>query len=309
MNYYEHHLGDYAQATAHLSFVEDAAYSRLLRKYYAEEKPLPADLRAVQRLVGARTDEEREAVQVVLEEFFLLEEDGWHNKRADSEIAKVQAKSKKAKKSAEARWNSNGSLEDFQGESERNANASNFDANASKSHAKASSEHGKRNALQSPVTSNQTPEDQKQAAPSSAAEPPTDLLGQRPPADLKTARAQRLAQVTDEAIASFNASGLVKANGGLLSNVSASVGREKRQQQVSRCLRTARAICAENYGGQTITAEFWVDYWAECSRDEHKSGRKGGGRDHQNWLPSFEYLTREDTMIAVYDRASAEDAA
>ncbi|UPU47782.1 YdaU family protein [Xanthomonas translucens] len=115
MNYYEHHLGDYAQATAHLSFVEDAAYSRLLRKYYAEEKPLPADLRAVQRLVGARTDEEREAVQVVLEEFFLLEEDGWHNKRADSEIAKVQAKSKKAKKSAEARWNSNGSLEDFQG--------------------------------------------------------------------------------------------------------------------------------------------------------------------------------------------------
>ena len=46
MNYYEHHIGDYAQATAHLTFVEDAAYSRLIRKYYAEERPLPADLAA-----------------------------------------------------------------------------------------------------------------------------------------------------------------------------------------------------------------------------------------------------------------------
>ena len=44
MNYYEHHLGDYAEATAHLSFVEDAAYSRLMRKAYATEK------RTVERL-------------------------------------------------------------------------------------------------------------------------------------------------------------------------------------------------------------------------------------------------------------------
>ncbi len=36
-------------ATAHLTFFEDAAYSRLIRKYYAEERPLPADLAAVQR--------------------------------------------------------------------------------------------------------------------------------------------------------------------------------------------------------------------------------------------------------------------
>ena len=92
MNYYEHHLGDYAQATAHLTFVEDAAYSRMLRKYYAEEKPLPVELRAVQRLVAARTDEEREAVEVVLAEFFTLESDGWHNKRADKVIQAYHGK-------------------------------------------------------------------------------------------------------------------------------------------------------------------------------------------------------------------------
>ena len=48
INYYEHHIGDYAEATGHLSFVEDAAYSRLIRKYYASESPLPEDLKQVQ---------------------------------------------------------------------------------------------------------------------------------------------------------------------------------------------------------------------------------------------------------------------
>jgi len=91
MNYFELHIGDYVEATGHLSFVEDAAYSRLLRKYYATERPLPADLKAVQRLVGARTKEEREAVAIVLEEFFDLRDDGWHNDRCDEEIAKYQA--------------------------------------------------------------------------------------------------------------------------------------------------------------------------------------------------------------------------
>lgn len=93
MNYYEHHVGDYAEATSHLTFIEDAAYSRLIRKYYAQEKPLPADLKAVQRLVGARTKEEREAVDTVLNEFFQLDEDGWHNGRCDAEIARYLDKS------------------------------------------------------------------------------------------------------------------------------------------------------------------------------------------------------------------------
>lgn len=89
MNFYKHHIGDYDQATRHLSFVEDAAYSRLIRKYYAEEKPLPADVKQVQRLVGARARDEKEAVETVLGEFFVLEADGWHNKRCDEELGKA----------------------------------------------------------------------------------------------------------------------------------------------------------------------------------------------------------------------------
>ncbi len=103
MNYYEHHIGDYAEATAHLSFVEDAAYSRLIRKYYAQEKALPADLKAVQRLVGARTKEEKEAVETVLAEFFELQDDGWHQGRCDEVIAKYleTQPEREAKKEAE----------------------------------------------------------------------------------------------------------------------------------------------------------------------------------------------------------------
>ena len=104
MNYYEHHIGDYAEATMHLTFVEDAAYSRLLRKYYATEKPLPAEIKSVQRLIGARSKEEREAVSVVLDEFFDLREDGWHNARCDAEIKSFRdgEPERKAKKANES---------------------------------------------------------------------------------------------------------------------------------------------------------------------------------------------------------------
>lgn len=115
MNYYEHHIGDYAQATAHLSFLEDAAYSRLIRKYYADERPLPTDIYAAQRLVGARSREEKISVETVLKEFFYLADDGWHNKRADIEIARYLEKSSKAAASARARWDKQ--------PCERNANA------------------------------------------------------------------------------------------------------------------------------------------------------------------------------------------
>lgn len=142
MNYYEHHIGDFAEATAHLSFVEDAAYSRLIRKYYAQEKPLPADIKAVQRLVGARSKDEREAVESVLNEFFELQADGWHQARCDAEIARYQDKQAKAKRSAQARWSAKPT------QTEGNANAS---PNAMRTHSEG-------NAHQTPDTRHQSPD-------------------------------------------------------------------------------------------------------------------------------------------------------
>jgi len=86
MNFYKHHIGDYDADTAHLSMLEDAAYSRLMRTYYRTETPIPADMKAACRLVRAISKQERDAVSVVLNEFFTLHADGWHNKRCDEEL-------------------------------------------------------------------------------------------------------------------------------------------------------------------------------------------------------------------------------
>ena len=87
MNFFEHHIGDYDQATAHLTACEDGIYSRLIRWYYASEAPLPADLKIIQRRVRAHSRDERAAVQTVLAEFFELQEDGYHQHRCDDVIA------------------------------------------------------------------------------------------------------------------------------------------------------------------------------------------------------------------------------
>lgn len=165
-------------------------------------------------------------------------------------------------------------------------------------------------------TETETEEKEEQEEPigsSSSSASPNDLLGVAAPVDLNAAKAQRAAQslalVTDEAIAAFNASKLVKPNGGHLATVSAKVGRERRQRQVERCVRTARAICREDYSSDRITAEFWVDYWIAVHEDDFHSGRQRGGRGHENWVPDFEFLTREATMLKVYDRAASENAA
>lgn len=134
--------------------------------------------------------------------------------------------------------------------------------------------------------------------------PLPNLEDQKPSSSAKptTTHAERLAQVTKDATETFNESKLVKPNGGLLATVT-KVGNETRQKQVRKCITVARQICSEDYGAERITREFWADYWAECHRDDHKSGRSGGGREHPNWVPTFEYLTREKTMVEVYERA------
>ncbi len=147
VNYYEHHLGDYLRDTAHLSMLEDAAYRRLLDAYYIREAPLPTDFRECCKLARAASKAEREAVAYVLREFFDESADGYRQSRADAEIARFQDKQRKASASAQARWK----------KSERNANAY---GTGMRTHMRT---HCEWNALQTPVTSNQTQEqEQKQ---------------------------------------------------------------------------------------------------------------------------------------------------
>lgn len=130
------------------------------------------------------------------------------------------------------------------------------------------------------------------------------------PACLSTAKAERLAAVTTDAIAAFNSILSVKAKPepGLLPSVHATVGHENRRKQVGRCLKVARDICQALYGNTVITPEFWREYFGQCAEDPFKSGRQAPGKGHENWQPSFEYLTRPAVMLEVFDKSGAGDA-
>lgn len=102
MNHYPHHIGDFNNATRHLTRVERSLYRDLLELYYDTEQPLNSDLAKLARRVIAVSDEERTALGVVLEEFFVLQDDGWHNTRCDAEIAKYQGQIEQASRAGRA---------------------------------------------------------------------------------------------------------------------------------------------------------------------------------------------------------------
>lgn len=91
MNYYKRHLGDYIKDTAHLSLLEHGVYTRLMDIYYGNEQALPSVEKCC-RLLGARSDEEKEAVSTILAEFFVQDGEHWSNARCEAEIAAYQKK-------------------------------------------------------------------------------------------------------------------------------------------------------------------------------------------------------------------------
>lgn len=87
MIYFRCYIEAYDGATVDVSMLEDGAYGRLLRHYYRTEAPLPLNSDRLARICKAISLEERAAVESVLDRFFIRHDDGWHNERADHEIA------------------------------------------------------------------------------------------------------------------------------------------------------------------------------------------------------------------------------
>lgn len=84
MNFWRRNIGDYAKKTGHLTMQEHGAYTLLLDRIYATEAPIHEG--DVYRVARAMTRPERNAVDAVLREFFVLADDGWTNERASEEI-------------------------------------------------------------------------------------------------------------------------------------------------------------------------------------------------------------------------------
>ena len=99
---FDFNIKEYGAATAHLSWDEDAAYQRLLRAYYLRESPLPASFDAVCRLTRAQTKRQKDAVKSALEEFFYMEDDGWHQYRCDEELERFHERTRDARAKQQA---------------------------------------------------------------------------------------------------------------------------------------------------------------------------------------------------------------
>jgi len=105
MHYYQHHIGDFIKATSRLSDSQTMAYLRLLWMYYDSEKPLKPDIKILAFQIGAS----QEDTELLLNSYFVLCENGWHQKRCDKEIEEyrelLNKKSNAGKASAEQRKN------------------------------------------------------------------------------------------------------------------------------------------------------------------------------------------------------------
>lgn len=109
-------------------------------------------------------------------------------------------------------------------------------------------------------------------------------------------------EVADLATVTFNASSLVRDNGGRLGSVVACS--DKRRRAILRATEAARPFSQSAYGTHLVGEKFWQDYWLAVDADDFASGRQGGGKGHENWRPDFDYLIRPDVMARVLERAA-----
>jgi uncharacterized protein YdaU (DUF1376 family) len=91
LNYYTRHIGDYLKDTSHLSLLEHGVYTRMLDVYYTRERGFVDSVEAC-KLLGAKTDEERAAVEMILADFFQKNPDGYEQKRAIEELERYRQK-------------------------------------------------------------------------------------------------------------------------------------------------------------------------------------------------------------------------
>ena len=91
MHYYQFNIGDYRAATAHLSNDEDLAYRRLLDMYYDTENKIPLDTQWVAKRLRLAVH----IVESVLQDMFVLHEDGWFHAKCDGLIQQYHAMAEK----------------------------------------------------------------------------------------------------------------------------------------------------------------------------------------------------------------------
>jgi uncharacterized protein YdaU (DUF1376 family) len=91
MHFYQFNISDYRKDTVHLNKVEHYIYRFLIDWYYLDEKPIPLETQWVARRLQLGTQEQVDALQSVLNEFFERTEEGYKHVRIERDLAKYAA--------------------------------------------------------------------------------------------------------------------------------------------------------------------------------------------------------------------------
>ena len=96
MHFYSFNINDFNASTRHLSHLERALYRDLIDMYYKNERPICDDFDNLCRTLIAKSDEEKQALQNVLNDFFVIKKlkgdkaPCWHHNRVDRELKKYK---------------------------------------------------------------------------------------------------------------------------------------------------------------------------------------------------------------------------
>jgi uncharacterized protein YdaU (DUF1376 family) len=107
MHYYPHNIPDFNNSTRHLTRVERSVYRDAIERYYDTECVLTKDLELLSKRLLCTSDEEKQALINILNEFFIETDEGYFHERCAYEISKYRlnttAKAKAGKASALAK--------------------------------------------------------------------------------------------------------------------------------------------------------------------------------------------------------------
>ena len=84
MHYYKFNIGDFDKSTRHLSIIERGLFRDILDLYIKDEKPVTDNLKKLERLLCVKSKAEKEALQNILNDFFVLTEDGYYSEYCQS---------------------------------------------------------------------------------------------------------------------------------------------------------------------------------------------------------------------------------
>lgn len=93
MHFYSHNISDFNNSTRHLTRVERSVYRDAIDMYYDTELPLISDFDRLAKRLLCISDEEKNALQIILNDFFSLSDNGYTQNRCELEISKYRANS------------------------------------------------------------------------------------------------------------------------------------------------------------------------------------------------------------------------